>query len=713
MKTIERLRVSAAHTIAIVIAAWALWTLQLLVPPETELQFRTLLGPVLAAALVSLLVSLLLWTQGREGWRRVLKLPDQFNAKLCFALWVLVRLLRVGAWLAIVLSVGLSFASTRAEPGTYYYLIGGLAGILAFVALVRVSSIRFPAASLIFPVPWVRLGAFITIYLLLHIDRLTEHGFPNSQLILALWTALSASYAGDTLGKTAEIAGEVEEPKWWLPPPALLQGAAALFAGTSAGLIVWGALGSLPNVSALLLNEWPHLLIGYATQSHFSQFYEARHLSAAFVAGLYFVIKLPPGEAVADRVDYRPLAKAVGYSVVGAAAWLIGGELADLGHGFPLAAAAIACGFFAAGLSHMARYHTSSSIWVLSATARLLSKSVYRTAMLGVFLAMYGLLVRPLVYDVMWFAPIYEWVAVVLFAVVAINRMRGHTRTQVLPEGGPPADWPRWSRHVQTVEQRPDTRFEGLLDLQKRYVDTGRWGYLWRYMLGLLLRNRAPLDAIPEVFEPMMGGFEDSLKWDPWPRRGVRARRRRDSALTETMSRMDAALAKGPEPLPEISEERVRSVGQPFVEDGARPELLAVTLAAAYWQKGAPLDLAVSLWFPLLTMTKGVRLGLFSLVRSGERSGLEQKTRRLRVLDAAISHLFRGGTANELPLVVLADPAPVSDRAGGYVTSDIPEGQAIEVLSEDDGWWRVRTGDDQKSFMTPADAVRRRILPGD
>ena len=713
MKIDARLRVSLLHTAAIVAAASALWIFEVLRLPDTGFALKGLLGPVLAAAFISMVVSLLPWIQPKDRLRQALRLPEEFRARTGLALRIAVRLLRAGAWLSILMSAGLSLAGTRPDPGTYYNLIGGLTGIFVFVAVVRASSVRFPVASHIFPVPWVRLIAFVIVYVILHAGWLTEHGFPNRDLQIALWVALAASYAGGRLGGTAQMMGQSNERRWWIPPLAVVKGAGTLLAGLSGGLFVWGALGSLPNVSALLLSRWPHLLIGYATQPHFGQLYEARHLAGLFAAGLYFVIRLPAGARDSGWTDYMPLSKAVGYSTVGAVVWLMGAEIAELGHGFPLLGAAVACGFFAAGLSFMARYYTSNPVWAVNAVAQLLAKSVYRTAFLGAFLALYGLLVRPLVYDVMWFAPIYEWMAVVLFAAIAINRMRSHARQQVLPEGGTPAEWPHWSRHVQTVEERRDLRLDGLLDLQRQYVETGRWGYLWRYMLGLLLRNRTPLEEIPAVFEPMRRSLETSTAWDPWPRKRVRAMRRRSSALAESLSRMDAALKRSPEPLPEIDEERVREMSRPFVEDCSQPETLAVTLAAAYWQRGAPLDLAVALWFPVLTITDGGRGGLFSLLRSREGVDQGQKERRTRIIDAALSHLFGDGKAGELPLAVLAAPAPVYHRLGRYFASHIPQGEAIEVLSEEGANWRVRAGDDQQSCTTPAGAARRRILPGD
>ena len=711
--TEERLRVSMLHTAAIAAFAVVLWLLEALSPPETGFEFRRLLAPVLAVAFASSGISLLFWAQGKDGLRQTLRLPQQFRPRVGLWMRIAVRLLRAVGWLAVLVSAGLSIAGTQPDPETYYNLIGGLTGIFVFAVLIRALSLRFPVASQVFRVPWVRLIAFVIVYIFLHGDWLTEHGFPNSELRIALWSALAASYVGGALSRVGKITAESGVRRRWVPPPVVLAGGAALLAGTSAALIVWGMLGSLPNVSALLLNRWPHLLVGYATQAHFGEFYETRHLAAVFVAGTYFVMKLPKGGDVSGRVNYFPLAKAVGYSAVGTVVWAAGAGMAELGQGFPLVGAATACGAFGAGLYHMSRYYTESPVWLVSSGARLLAKSVYRTAFLGAFLALYGLLIRPLVYDVLLFAPIYEWMAVVLFAAVAINRMRGHARRQVLPEGGPPAEWLQWSRHVQTVEERRDQRLEGLVELQDRFVETGRWSHLWGYVLGLLLRNRTPLEAIPEVFKPMKSRPDSSTTWISLPGRRDRARQGRTEALTEMLRRMDAALAETPTPLPKIDEERLEEVAQPFVKDGSGAETLAVTLVAAYWQRGAPLELAVGLWFPLMTMSGETRRGPGFLLRRKEGVAEDLWERREKVLDAAMSHLFGEGTGRDLPVALLVEPASVYDRSRRYFASNIPRGDAIEILSQEGNWWVVRAGDDQHNSIIPAGVARRRILPGD
>ena len=241
MKIDARLRVSLLHTAAIVAVASVLWIFEVLRLPDTGFALKGLLGPVLAAAFISMVVSLLPWIQPKDRLRQALRLPEEFRARTGLALRIAVRLLRAGAWLAILMSAGLSLAGTRPDPGTYYNLIGGLTGIFVFVAVVRASSVRFPVASHIFPVPWVRLIAFVIVYVILHAGWLTEHGFPNRDLQIALWVALAASYAGGRLGGTAQMMGQSNKRRWWIPPPMVVKGAGVLLAGLSGGLIVLGA----------------------------------------------------------------------------------------------------------------------------------------------------------------------------------------------------------------------------------------------------------------------------------------------------------------------------------------------------------------------------------------------------------------------------------------------------------------------------------------
>ena len=125
------------------------------------------------------------------------------------------------------------------------------------------------------------------------------------------------------------------------------------------------------------------------------------------------------------------------------------------------------------------------------------------------------------------------------------------------------------------------------------------------------------------------------------------------------------------------------------------------------------MDLAVGLWFPLLTMAHNTRRGPLSLFAYNESNEHRLKWRRSRIVEAAVAHLYGNGTAGELPLAVLAAPAPVQGRSGRHSAAHIGGGTAIEVLAQQGALWEVRAGDEQRSSMTPAGAPRLRILPGD
>ena len=310
--------------------------------------------------------------------------------------------------------------------------------------------------------------------------------------------------------------------------------------------------------------------------------------------------------------------------------------------------AAVAGGLFASAAVMVVRSLVTGSGGVLTDAARWLSQSTFRAFFLGASLVLYGLILRPLLYEAIWFAPIYEWLLVLAFAFVPINRVRKGVRAEIAPEMDPPSSWTGWTRHYQVSEERRDTRMVGLVGLQERFVGTGEWERMWDYLVGLLLRNETPIQSIPAVFAPLRSCYLASVAPRFWPRSQKSAMKRREAALADTLDRAKAALALPSAPLAALDEARLREVGSPFQDQGAAPEQLAVTLTAAYWQRGADLGSAAARWFSLMVLvddpTAGVGIGAYlrwgwwSIFRRGTpRWDREQ---RQRIIDDAESHLF-------------------------------------------------------------------------
>ena len=706
---------SLLQAVAVCAVAVLLWGVAASPLPESSLGLDFLLWPVITAAALALLVDLAFWLQGVTPLRSALHLPERYALGLVLALLMAQRLLRDASWVTLLLAVLFTLAATRAEPQVYYSALTAAGVALALLVALRVVSIRFPRIGVIIRFPGARLLVFGLVYLLLHQDWPTTYGFPSSPLLPALALALGFSYLGSTLGNLADALGgwaNNSKLRWAIIERSLTL-TATLASAASAALIAWGCISALPNVSAALLGHWPQLPLGHSTLPHFGQLFESRHLLAGLCLALVFARKLPAAMGNSSGSPIIPLIKVGGYGLSGCLAWMVAAKLSPLGHGYLLLGAAIASGLFGVALAHLLRCFTFAPGGMLESAARWLSESILRAFFLGGFVAVYGLLLRPLFYDMLWFAPIYEWLVVLAFALIVINRMRKRVRTEVTPDTAPPAAWPTWSRHVQTADERRDPRLAGLLALQQRFIDTGEWGQVWRYLLGLLLRNEAPLSSIPSVFTPMRRCHLASAGLDPWPGKEKRTRRRREAALAQTLATVEIVLALPATPPDGLDEARLLEVERPFLDEGAGPEALAVTLAAAYWQRGASLPSAAALWFPLLTWVDGnISGGGWRRISSlWPRARRWDRARRQRIMVGATAHLFWGGNHQGLLVAILAQQTTVQIGSGGSYR--LPAGEAVEILWETESQCQLRPGESRQSYLAPAKLVRQPVLPGD
>ena len=637
---------------AALIAAGAavLWGLEDSPLPESSLGLDFLLWPVAIAAGLSLAVDLVFRSQRVSRLRETLRLPEEFRPGMTLVLLMVRRLLRHTSWSALLLGALVALAGTQPEPRIYYTFIAGTGAVLAFMAAVRTASIPFPVVGMVFGFPWFRLLVLGVITLLLQQQEwTTTYGFHSSPLLPGLAAALGAGYLGSALRGIGKVSD-----RWANPDTALLTTAvecvgiaAALATAAGGASMAWGSLGSLPNISAAALDQRPELPMGGWIPLYFGQLFEAKHLVAGFFLALGFARKLPAVEEDAVARDYRPLLKAGAYALSGYMAWLVAAKLAHLGHGYPLLGAAIAGGLFAAAAAMVVRSLLPSPGGVLTDAARWLSQSNFRAFFLGASLVLYGLLIRPLLYEALWFAPVYEWLVVLAFAFVPVNRLRKGVRAEVAPEAVLPASWPDWSRHYQVSEDRPDARMVGLVHLQQGFVITGEWGPVWYYLVGLLLRSGTAIESIPAVFAPMrrcyLASVTPGLRW-----RGVK---HREAALADTMARAEAALSLPSAPLETVNEVRLREVATPFLDEGRGPGELVVTLTAASWQRGSDLGSAAALWFPLMTLVDAPvsGRGIVAYTRwvfwrtFRRRTPHWDRERRRRIVDEAVSHLFGEG----------------------------------------------------------------------
>ena len=630
------------------------------------------------------------------------------TSKIPFALWV------------VLLLGGLSgLVQNLSEPRLYYSLLGGAGLVLASMASVDLVSLLFPRVALMFGFPRYRLLGLSLIAILFYQGWSARYGFLESPLMLGLAVAAGATYLANVLRKVADAV-----PPQWSPASRSLGPAADLCMAASCGLAVWALISALPNASALLLGQWPNHQFGHASLAHFSHVFDARNLITAFCAAMVYAVRLPKRVDGSIALRYVLLTKATSYGLAGGLVWLTTAKLAPLGHGYPLLGATIGCGLFAVALALLVGCFISGWRGLAKVAADWLSRSSSRAFWLGASLVWYGLLVRPLIYDMLSFAPIYEWMAVLVFAVVAFYRMRQAVRAELLPESSAPPSWNNWSRHAPDTREHGDARLDALLAPIQHYVDTGEWSYVWRYVLALLLRNQVPLENISEVFEPMRRCHLAVAKRRVFrkPKQKLLAKWRRQ-ALAETMVRAERALSLPKSPLETVDESRLLRTARPFLDVGNDPKNIAVLLAAVYWQKGAGIDDAAALWFPLITLDnrdappfEPAPRKIIDLLsrRRGSKRAHWNLARRQRMIGGAMAHLFGEGTYQDLAVALSNSAMSVSlGDSWKYRRHRIPQRRAVEIISLNGSGYLIRSGEHPNDYMVLRRFERQPILPGD
>ena len=299
---------------AVLIAAGAavLWVLEDSPLPESSLGLDFLLWPVAIAAGLSLAVDLAFSLQRVPRLRAALGLPEEFRPGTTLALLMVRRLLRHTSWSALLLGAVVALAGTQPEPRIYYAFIVGTGAVLAFMAAVRTASIAFPVVGQIVGFPWFRLLLLGVVSLLLQEQEwTTTYGFHSSPLLPALAAALGVGYLGSALRNIGKVSDRWANPDTplWTAAVECVGIAAALTTASGGAVMAWGILGSLPNIGAAALDQWPDLLRGGWIQLYFSQLFEAKNLVAGFFFALGFARVLPSAEEDRTGTEYRPCSR--------------------------------------------------------------------------------------------------------------------------------------------------------------------------------------------------------------------------------------------------------------------------------------------------------------------------------------------------------------------------------------------------------------------
>ena len=268
---------------------------------------------------------------------------------------------------------------------------------------------------------------------------------------------------------------------------------------------------------------------------------------------------------------------------------------------------------------------------------------------LGAAFAFYGLLLRPALYEVLWFAALYEYIALLALLALVLIFVADLLRQTATAPTGKVSGWSNWSHHQQTLESKEDPRSALTSTMRQDFLDRLEWKPLWTYLMGLLCRNGASLEWMYAVCQPLRANatFSSKLRSLRWRNRG---RMGRIAAMEEALRRTDSALAAAQVPVRPINEDELLRAAAPFVETGAEVERFVVALIMAHCQQGDDLQPVIDQWFPLIN-SPAPSVGRIALPWSRSNAGALSQEERVNLVNGAVEMLFGRAT-------------PATDRAG-------------------------------------------------
>ncbi|MYC02874.1 MAG: hypothetical protein F4X58_13245 [Chloroflexi bacterium] len=499
-------------------------------------------------------------------------------------------------------SAGPEFAGPGSVDASYLQVLHALTLVEMLTALIPFALINYvralsPGAARIVRAPIWHLTLIAVAYLLFSssgvIATAFEVNFP--WMLRALVGATALVYAASLLRNVASI----EVQRWYLRLAMnILRALSAAARAAALAAVVLAALTYLPEAGAFLLEQPASRVLWEDLLPLVAGLYEARYAIAASMfatAAAFLLVRAMSGQL---SVRVEALMSAVSCLVAGCLIWMIAANLSEYGHGFPFAGAVAAAGMFSLALGRLASAVASSSNSALADVAGWLSASWVRGFMLGAAAIFYVLLLRPVVYELVGLAALYEYVALLALLLTVsmsvVNRLRVVARPADTLERSPGG----WQHHEQTLEHRVDHRSALPDSILRRYLERGDWLPLWAYLFALLYRSESSLEAMAAVCTSLRRGAVAPPAWAAISRN--RQKRARSAALHRALDTVGRSLADSETQLRQLNDEDIHRLGASYVERGTDPEPLVVALIVALCQRGARPEHAVERWFYLL-----------------------------------------------------------------------------------------------------------------
>ena len=397
---------------------------------------------------------------------------------------------------------------------------------------------------------------------------------------------------------------------------------------------------------------------------------------------------------------------AIGFAFAGCLAWLLGLAMADLGYGYALGGSVAGAGFFSIAITQMGLQFSGESDSVMADAIRWMAESKTRSFMPGAAIAIYALLLRPVIYDTLALAAVLEWLAVLAAIVGVILRMRSRLQTDINVVEASAAPTIDWSRHEQHLETLPDPRAATVYSVRQAWIRMGDPSGFWTYMMGLLCREGASPDSIRRVMSPLRDSYS----------RGNA--NNRYTALSESFLAAKQVMVESTNGAENYTGNLrdLNALAADFVETGDDADAFAAYVIAAYSLRGGNIGRAVSLCFHL-THDETVRRGEGSIL-TRQRTRRRMQERRERLVRAILEHLVGERDVLSVPIAVLASPIEMHRTPGDALNvvspvAMIPAGQAVEILADTGAALSVRAPDGAQGYIATQLLDRHALLPRD
>lgn len=569
---------------------------------------------------------------------------------------------------------------------------------------VRLGATKWSIISGLLPSPIAHGAAFaVSIALFGQTGVLAVfYGYPASGLASAAIAAIFLAYAAWVLRRAVRLEYEF---RFRGTLNAALASVSCVLIALGATLPLLALLSDAPIINALTLDYVETEEMGRLYQPYVAAIYETRSLISFLFFVVVLALTLPQAAWSLPRWEARPLVSAVGFAFAGCLAWLLGLAMADLGYGYALGGSVAGAGFFSITITQMGLQFSGDSNSVLADAIRWMAESKTRSFMPGAAIAIYALLIRPIIYDTLVLAAVLEWLAMLAAIVGAILRMRSRLQTDINVVETGAAPTVDWSRHQQHLETLPDPRAATVYNVRQAWIQVGDPSGVWTYMMGLLCREGAPPDAVRQVMSPLR---ESSARKSAHERYDALSQSfAANRAMVESTNTAENYTGN----LRELNE-----LAADFVESGGDDDVFAAYVTAAYSLRGANVGRAVNLCFHL-THDETTRRGAGSPLTRG-RTRRRVRERRERLVRAVLEHLAGERAILSLPIVVLASPVEMHRTPAAALNMVSPvatilAGQAVEILADTGDVLSVRAPDSTQGYISAQFIERHALLPRD